>query len=77
MVTQDIVTLKNIQAQESGAHIKTIKEIINVKSYKNYLVKSMFFINASTVVIFSRHQTKCKWVYSKLLTKRIIMQLHE
>lgn len=42
MVTQCSATLKLIQSQETDEHIKTIKEILKLKSYDDYLVKSDF-----------------------------------
>lgn len=40
MITQDGVTLKIIQAQETDEHIKAIKEIFKVKPYDECLIKN-------------------------------------
>lgn len=53
LVIQDSLTPKIIQAEESVEHIKTIKEILKVKSY-DYLVKNNVLykcINSSDLLV--------------------------
>lgn len=54
MVTQDGVTLKIIQAQETDEHMKAIKEIFKVKPYDECLIKNKVlyeFVNGCNLLV--------------------------